>query len=718
MKKKVTYVVLLFLFSSMMNHLSFAEIADQNNNDISEIKPSESNTEIEQQDKLSNNKNENDLNNEQDSSLDTSISDSEVHNQEEDPILEEKPLLEEAIQSEEFSRVPNQRLDPSIPLEYSPLNTLITHEGNAVDNSDLNLPENTVVLEFNDNTRMLLNGMPLDYETEIKIGDIYRFENVGEYKGKKLIVEWTVESRNEAPNRYFDMSIYPVGHEMPSEGIITKLFRNQQIKYSQKVYDMLGNELDIYCLIPYKITENFYLEFNKDDILRTFSLPDNLYSYEETPTTFTLRRNTVGGREEIYLLTKPNMSWSVTASPEMEAPPEELGQIGGYGIVQTFEHSFFTPAPYEKLTITGGINTPNMKAEYTVGQVLPQQTSKNLYLNGYEMNLKVDEILKLSANDVEKLEIKNDKGENMTAHFTLTLGTEHNIIIATTKEQLQTMEYQNLSIDLILDVDAYSEKVTDYLSGDSLIIPINGSHSQNFESVTANATVKYAAVPSGEGIPTTVSIGSSTDDLILPELVGKLTSSFPNDTITVVGVVERKEFLALGETTIEVTIKSKLSSIEVTVQVPITVIQGELTLEEAPLQIVFKDLKIKTVPKDYYPLPMTESLKIKDTRYQKQKWTLKVAMSESLHYGTTQEPLDGGIMYQFEDGTSKELSESPIDIAIHTNIDNTNYDVSAGWFEQTVWKNGFYLHVKPGNVKAGQYKGSMKWTLADVPANE
>ncbi|MDR0922702.1 MAG: hypothetical protein LBM95_10020 [Lactobacillales bacterium] len=84
-----------------------------------------------------------------------------------------------------------------------------------------------------------------------------------------------------------------------------------------------------------------------------------------------------------------------------------------------------------------------------------------------------------------------------------------------------------------------------------------------------NASVRMQS-PTGKAIPKKVLKGTSTADLNPNELVTNLTSMLSFDTVEVTGFKEEKLFDKIGETSVDVGIKSKLTGVESTITVPIT----------------------------------------------------------------------------------------------------------------------------------------------------
>jgi uncharacterized repeat protein (TIGR01451 family) len=673
------------------------------------------------------------------------------------------------------------------PLESYPKNTMMNDKGLPLDGSSIPWPDSVMqlkvpkVIEWYNGT-MKLKENSISY---LATGNVVLFKNMGIYKGKKVDVRWTF---NKVTLR---TSVDKVYIQVTTGGAGLWMTKNSEVEFTQTIVDETGAELEVSTLVEPMISTNTTVAYDAAHFERSFSTKKptpSVINVDETATNVSFINPSPTVKEAVGVLVKNNLQLDINIQ---NAP------VGGGSV-------FFAPTttvqyPYSKPNVMGQTNEVDMTAKYTVEQTLPEQSSPAFYPDKYSLDVQVNESLKLTTADLQKIVIKDGEGTDITSNFSLSLGTNHNLLITATNAQLQALGYKIFTINFDLSVDTAFNRLSEYLEGTYLKIPLTVKNNLVSGESTDKATVKVDGIPSGSGIPQIVSKGSSTDDLIPAELVENLKSTKPGDTVSVVGFSERTEFPTVGDTIIYVVIKSKHSGLQVNVpvnvtvidaipsgvgipqtvlvgsstedlnpqdvvkdlkstkpgdtvtvvgfskitefsavgettvyvviqsqdsgirtqvSVPVTVKEGTLTLEKVPASIQFDNLKIQTKPQDYYPVNLGEQLLVKDTRLYKQTWTLQVNIAESIISGDRQHTLDNNLMYKTKEGQEKAISSAAINVESATNTNNEAVNVASQWFNDSTWKGGFFLDIPPGTAMAGSYQGKLEWTLANVPANE
>lgn len=628
----------------------------------------------------------------------------EVHNE---PLQVEEALLDnQSMHRDQIRSLPYATPYGIVPLEQYAKNTVMNEFGLPVNGGEVNWPLETIQIQAPATIERYINGKrwtPLR-SPKLSNGDVVLFKGMGQYKGEKINVEWTFSDITTTS------TLYPY-IQTASEVVAIWNDPGNEVSYTQRVYTDSGTQINASILTDILIAQATELSVDTTSFQESFSKQRNetRILVEETNENVIFKRQSMD--ETVSIMTSGDVKFNIKG---LIAPG-----AASTGIVP-FSKSSVTQSPYGGPTITGLTNDIDLKAKYTVEQDLPLQGSPKFYPENYTLDIEVDELLSLSAADLKNVVIKDKAGKVLTTNFSLTLGLHHNILIKATNAQLQTLGAQQLVISLNLSVDKTSPDLLDYFTEPYLNIPLTALNNLSSNVAIGEAKVKLESIPSGTGVAQTVSEGSSTDDLILQHLVENLVSTKPGDTVSIVGFTERVEFLTIGETSIQVLIKSDSSGVQAKVSVPITVIKGVLTLEDVPDFLFFDQLKISAKQKNYYPTDrdVYGALTIKDTRYSKQKWTLKIAMSEQLTNHQTGNTLENVLIYQKTNGEKKTITSESIDIETHLNTTSESYDISSQWFNGTTWTSGFFLSVPPGNVEAADYYGIINWTLADVPANE
>lgn len=142
-------------------------------------------------------------------------------------------------------------------------------------------------------------------------------------------------------------------------------------------------------------------------------------------------------------------------------------------------------------------------------------------------------------------------------------------------------------------------------------------------------------------------------------------------------------------------------------------ISGELKLEEVPSAMDFGTQKVSNKTATYWPT-LKGNLVVSDTRGAgKKTWRLMVAQTSSLTDGN--DSLADGLTFS-KDGTSDTtIGTEQVKVEEKKFTNDGEEVVNQDWGKDS--KKGIKLTVPANKQKVGNYKGTLSWTLEDVPDN-
>lgn len=157
----------------------------------------------------------------------------------------------------------------------------------------------------------------------------------------------------------------------------------------------------------------------------------------------------------------------------------------------------------------------------------------------------------------------------------------------------------------------------------------------------------------------------------------------------------------------DISIPSKSSNL-----VSTTVIAGLLEFVSAPDEVSFgKDIKLSSKTTTHKVKELQgQQLVVQDFRGEGNQWQMSVEILEDLTSEDSEDKLLESLYYMTDDKEIIINSESQV-IKKQTTSTDTPVNLSNDWSES----KGLALKLKPGIAKAKQYKGSIQWSLRDVP---
>lgn len=145
----------------------------------------------------------------------------------------------------------------------------------------------------------------------------------------------------------------------------------------------------------------------------------------------------------------------------------------------------------------------------------------------------------------------------------------------------------------------------------------------------------------------------------------------------------------------------------------VTIVEaGHLEFISAPDVIDFgQELKLSAKDQVYSAKEKKgQELIVQDYRSVNDKWSMSVNLAKDITSVDGEDILPESLMYQTGNNLVN-INTSEQVIHVQTTINKNPIDLSSDWSD----KKGLQLHVKSGLAKAKQYKGSLQWTLRDVP---
>lgn len=139
---------------------------------------------------------------------------------------------------------------------------------------------------------------------------------------------------------------------------------------------------------------------------------------------------------------------------------------------------------------------------------------------------------------------------------------------------------------------------------------------------------------------------------------------------------------------------------------------GSLTLESVPDLVDFGTQKIMNKTQTYYP-KVSGQLVVSDTRgSEKAPWQLTLKEEIGLHSATND--LSGLMSYKNKNGDVVTIGKEAQVVESRELAEDGSETISQDWGEE----HGLSLTVPVGKQLLGEYKGTLSWTLQDVPGNE
>lgn len=218
--------------------------------------------------------------------------------------------------------------------------------------------------------------------------------------------------------------------------------------------------------------------------------------------------------------------------------------------------------------INGEIEEEEFKSKYTITQEVGSITNGN-YRMAVNYDTKYHKTMSLVS-------IEDNEGNDLTS-ITEVTDEGGTVAIQIPKEEMLSLRSNSFKLKLEGEIDKTYSGLADHLNEDYLELPITASTNYAPNEVTDKASTW--ARPWGEAIPQEVIQGSSTADVEASDFVRNLANKLTDDAPFVVGFAAEKNFDTIGETSVDVVIESKISGIQNTITVPVTVVESKPLLK-------------------------------------------------------------------------------------------------------------------------------------------
>ncbi|WP_206911417.1 hypothetical protein IGL98_003412 [Enterococcus sp. DIV0840] len=566
--------------------------------------------------------------------------------------------------------------------------------------SDINWPNDWVKPMATKKSQIKVNGQVVSiYDlSKAPIGTEIIFTKMGyldEEMEKAFSVKWTIKKNNN-----------------PTDAIIVSFDSNRSVQVNYK--GSAAEELEVIEEIideesEESLTQNVLnnieisngenpkygsaIYYDESDVTSIVQTSGGQIMYEMLDNDKRVRFENVSSvrSSSLEVLNKPKSVLSFrTASPVNS-------QTLLYKTVTSIETEY--PKPY----VTGYKEDEKYVAQYNVKQVLPLQPAAKY--SDLEIKMDINPILELNSQTLNKIKITNLDDETVTAAKTI---KDNLLTIRILSSTLQKLRQNKLNIELEFNVDLANPNLKDYIEGSYLVVPLTAYNNKAEGNSTDNAYINISNTISGVPIPQEVILGTNTSDLELSDLVEELSSQFENDEVFVDRFEEEKVFDSIGDTTIVVVIKSKLTGIEREIIVPIHVILGEVKLESVPDKLDFGVNKIKNYTQTLFP-KIEEELIISDNRgNNKNYWRLTLREKAPLSSNTNNL---SGLMYYTNAKETVNIGNNTTVVEERKLTESETVNISSEWQEN----KGISLKIPVEKQIFGEYNGTLSWSLEDVP---
>lgn len=238
--------------------------------------------------------------------------------------------------------------------------------------------------------------------------------------------------------------------------------------------------------------------------------------------------------------------------------------------------------PIIRKTINNNTDAKNrFKAKISATQILPSQSSKELYPKNFEINIDLHDkadLINQSTLKASDFKLMLD-GKDISNQAKISMVEPGKLKITFTQDQLAKIGDASVQVEGLVELKHNDDKIYDYIDSDGYIF-IEGIKAKNNinakEDISDKLKIKVPG-PTGTPIPISVIEGDTTENLDANNLVKNLQSYLPNDSVVVKGFKEPKTFSDIGETTVEVILQSKrVPKATSIISVPVSVISSQL----------------------------------------------------------------------------------------------------------------------------------------------
>lgn len=429
----------------------------------------------------------------------------------------------------------------------------------------------------------------------VRQGDVVRVKNSGYYKGKPVVLAFTVDrlTRIQPSN---ENGVYIYATENPITVNNAELTMNfwLETETGTKITDddyatlMPINQyfnpysttgLDGFIQTKYSQADTF-----KNVLVSSSSTLDSTFANNNTSNNVTYQfdySNNPAGR--IWDLTLgfiyPTSDANFTTYSALYKGTYPTGSIytasfNPITLVLNPKAKFLIPLINEVPQVIDTKNDTSFQVNVDIRQALQLQGNDDFYNDQLDITATLPSFVKTKGNS-DAIKIVDKDGNDITSQLTVASIIDGQVNISISKSILQKLESNLLTITGTFDLDKVSADLLATYDKNSgyLNIPVKATNNENgADSTSGTAKVKMPA-PTAKAVETEVIVGTTTDALTASQLVTDLQSTLPNDTVTVEGFKESKTFSTLGSDSVIVKIKSTLTGVESEITVPITVVE-------------------------------------------------------------------------------------------------------------------------------------------------
>lgn len=474
------------------------------------------------------------------------------------------PYLEETLestQSDEYVERQEHGIDDEIEtrsLDLFPLWGNIEN-GELISGNHL-LPSDYEIFAFTEESRWILNDNDrTGLETDIPDNSTLRITNVGLVNGRVVDGIWkfgvrsnlsriTLQKNNDGSPQLFFVRLGAVIGTIPVD-IEHRYQDNEEILNSE-----------IFQAADVSLSRNLYYSVNQSDLKAVFSnrLSIPKWRIDTNNNHYVFQRLDISDSADSFSLLEKNQRRIVIGYGNITNASPNLG------FYRRDRSALDNNSP--EIKVDGVIEEERFLSKYVLSQKLGPITRGD-----YQLTIKYDPNIHEDMN-VEK--IKDTSGNDLKEYSTITYD-EGETQITFSADKMKDLRNNMIEISLFGSINSLYEDLESYLVEDYLHLPLTVS--TTYQQGQVKSIAETWARPFGEPIPQKVLQHTTTDELDPDTFVNNLGNRLIDDNVFVIGFEDEKEFEVLGEDSISILIKSEISGIQNTIEVPVTVEEREVS---------------------------------------------------------------------------------------------------------------------------------------------
>lgn len=495
----------------------------------------------------------------------------------------------------------NAAVDDSVRIDKAPFISVIDSQGNIISGDTSIIFKNIIPANYTGvnllaDTTAIVDGVesPLVRGKTYYKDTILKTKNVGSYRGKKLVHMLKLNNSNKFTTSPLDTGITPI----PSGNIPNPITYEVWLEYEDGSQLDTSNGLKIlypafsnrtYYNATY-MTHDLYTVDKAGNMVKPYGLlfggqtsldntiADKKNFYEIIFTGGNIAQNVLIPADQHYFMRKEQFNGTY---PNGTHPTKSV--VDNSTKFLNADATIFIPLDYPSPNVQNTLNEDTFQAELNIDQSVYLQSNDSFYPDNLEINVKTPTILE-TVKGINNLKLTDSNGNDITSKVQISSPSNGNIKIIIPKSLLKELKDNNINIKYMIDINRDNNLFLNYLNKKTGLLTFSSSASNNVNDISSDGYIQVKMPgPTGEAIPTTVSLNSTTNDLDARSLVWKLNSILEDDTVTVVGFKEEKKFSTVGSDSVIVQIKSQLTGIVSDIEVPITVTSNPNIFAQARL---------------------------------------------------------------------------------------------------------------------------------------